>query len=73
MAPRRISNQHDSSPGILDVIRSVLASAFGVQSQKNYKRDFTQVSAVRYVVVGVVFVILFVIGLMLLVSAIIPG
>ena len=62
-----------SSPKLLDVIRSVLASAFGVQSHKNYQRDFAQVSAVRYIVVGVVFFVLFIIGLLLLVKAIVPG
>lgn len=62
-----------SSPKLLDVVRSVLASAFGVQSQKNYQRDFNQVSAVRYLIVGVVFVILFIAGLLLLVKAIVPG
>lgn len=54
------------------MIRSVLASAFGVQTQKNYQRDFSQVSAVRYVVVGVIFVVLFIIGLLLVVQTILP-
>lgn len=62
-----------SSPKLLDVVRSVLASAFGVQSQKNYQRDFTQASAVRYLIVGVVFVLVFIAGLLLLVNAIVPG
>ncbi|QPG05429.1 DUF2970 domain-containing protein [Salinimonas marina] len=50
------------------VIMSVLASAFGVQSQQNYQRDFGQTSILPYVVVGVVFVVVFVIALMLLVT-----
>ncbi|WP_338024819.1 DUF2970 domain-containing protein [Alteromonas antoniana] len=56
-----------TKPGFIAVILSVLASAFGVQSHKNYERDFQQTSPVMYVVVGVVFVILFVISLVFLV------
>ena len=47
---------------------SVLASAFGVQSHRNYQRDFGQSSIVPYVIVGVVFVVIFVVALMVLVT-----
>ncbi|MCV2884370.1 DUF2970 domain-containing protein [Aestuariibacter sp. AA17] len=50
------------------VLKSVAASAFGVQSQSNYERDFKDTSVVPYVVVGVLFVAIFVIGLALLVN-----
>ena len=45
------------------VIKSVSASMFGVQSEKNRQADFQQTSIVPYVVVGVMFVVLMVIGL----------
>lgn len=45
-----------SQPGFLSIVMSVLASAFGVQSQQNYQRDFSQGNLVVYLVIGVVFV-----------------
>lgn len=59
-------------PTLLDIIKSVAASAFGVQSAKNRERDFQQQSIVPYIVVGVVFVLLFILGLVFLVSNIVP-
>ena len=49
---------------------SVLASLFGVQSQKNYQRDFSQSSILPYIIVGVVMVILLVVMLFFLVRII---
>lgn len=45
-----------TKPTILQVIASVLASFFGVQSDRNYQRDFEQTSIVPYIIVGVVMV-----------------
>ena len=55
-------------PTLKQVLFSVLASFFGVQSQSNYQRDFQNQSVVPYVVVGVVMVALLVISLALLVN-----
>jgi hypothetical protein len=57
-----------SSPSLWQVIKSVLASAFGVQSDTNYERDFSHNSIVPYVLVGIVFVVLLVLGLIGVVS-----
>ncbi len=56
-----------TKPGLIAVILSVLASAFGVQSQQNYQRDFNHTSPLLYIIVGVVFVALFVAGLLVFV------
>lgn len=56
-----------SQPGFLSIVMSVLASAFGVQSQQNYQRDFSQGNLVVYLVIGVLFVALFVAALAMLV------
>lgn len=56
-----------TKPGLIAVILSVLASAFGVQSHKNYERDFQQTSPVAYIVIGVLFVAIFVTLLVVLV------
>ncbi|WP_368737480.1 DUF2970 domain-containing protein [Grimontia sedimenti] len=59
--------------GMMDVVKSVFAAMFGVQSDKNRQRDFQQASMVPYIVVGFVFVLVFVLGLMGLVSLITPN
>ena len=56
-----------SKPTLLQVIASVLASFFGVQSDNNYQRDFEQTSVVPYIVVGIVMVIVLIGALLLLV------
>jgi hypothetical protein len=58
---------------LLDVIKSVAASAIGVQSNANRERDFAQNSIIPYVVVGVVFVAIFVLTLALVVSLVLPA
>lgn len=60
-----------SKPTIIQVIKSVLSAAIGVQSGDNRERDFTQGSFTTYVIAGIAFTILFVLGLIFLVSNII--
>lgn len=59
-----------SKPTITQVIKSVLAAAIGVQSNDNRQQDFTQGSLVTYVIAGLIFTVLFVSGLVFLVSTI---
>jgi hypothetical protein len=47
-------------PGLLDVVRSVLASFFGVQSERNRERDFTRGKPQQYILVGLFMTLLFV-------------
>ena len=44
---------------------------FGVQSDANYQRDFEQKSFVPFLIVGVAFVVVFVIGLIIFVNALV--
>lgn len=62
--------EHNTPPGLWSVILSVLASAFGVQSHSNYERDFKHGKMASYILIGVVFVTLLVLGLMLVVKLI---
>lgn len=58
-----MTNQDQRSlqtPTLLQVIGSVLAAAFGVQSNKNRERDFQAGSWKLFVIVGVIGTILFV-------------
>ncbi|MDD1782126.1 DUF2970 domain-containing protein [Enterovibrio sp. ZSDZ35] len=70
---KRTEEPKDNKVGILEIVKSVFAAMFGVQSDKNRQRDFQQASMVPYIVVGVVFVILFVLGLIGVVSLITPS
>lgn len=66
----KTSPKQTSSPSIFQVIKAVSASMLGVQSQKNYQADFKTNSVVPFLIVGVVFVVLFILGLVLLVDVI---
>jgi hypothetical protein len=57
-------------PTITQVIKSVLAAAIGVQSDKNRLKDFEQGSLSTYIIAGVIFTALFVCGLIFLVSTV---
>lgn len=63
-------------PTLLQEIGSVLASFFGVQSRRNRERDFTGGSAKRFIMLGLLFTILFVltvVGIVQLVLRQVPG
>lgn len=49
-----------NKPSVFQVIGSVIAAAFGVQSTSNRERDFTGSSAKPYIIAGVVFTIIFI-------------
>ncbi|WP_100658020.1 DUF2970 domain-containing protein [Alteromonas flava] len=55
-------------PTFWQVITSVMASFFGVQSQANHQRDFTQTSVVPFIVVGIFMVLLLIAGLLMIVD-----
>jgi Protein of unknown function (DUF2970) len=54
----------------MQLIKSVLSAAIGVQSDENRRKAFEQGSLSSYVIAGVIFTALFVGGLILLVSMI---
>lgn len=60
-----------SKPSVIQVIKSVLSAVIGVQSEKNRQKDFEQGSLSTYVIVGIIFIVLFVFGLISLVSVIV--
>lgn len=53
-------DKHGKGPNLLQVVGSVLAAAFGVQSEKNRQRDFQHGNVATFISVGVVATILFV-------------
>jgi len=52
--------QEEKKTTLLQVVGSVLAAMFGVQSSKSYHRDFTKGNPWTYIMVGLIFVTLFV-------------
>lgn len=60
-------------PSIFDVVKSVLASFFGVQSDANRKRDFQQGSPLQFIIVGLILTILFIVGMILIVRFILAS
>ena len=59
-----------SKPTIIQIIKSVLSAAIGVQSEANRQKDSEQIPLSTYIIAGLVFTVLFVSGLILLVSII---
>jgi hypothetical protein len=50
------------------VIKSVAASAIGVQSSKNYEQDFATSNPLPFIIVGIIFVLSFIATLVLWVN-----
>lgn len=70
---------HQSDPGekrkppnFLQVMLSVVAAAFGVQSGKNYERDFSTGNPLAYIAGGLLFTVLFVLAIATVVSLVLP-
>jgi len=49
------------------LVASTVAAAFGVQSSRNRQRDFQAGKPMHFIVAGIVFTVLFVVGMILLV------
>ena len=64
-------NKQKKAPGPLDVMKSVLAAMIGVQSDENRERDFEQGKASHFIIGGIIFVIVFIIVLMNVVSSVV--
>jgi len=62
-----------ANPGVLKIMQSILAGAFGVQSDKRRQEDFASHSPWPYIVAGVLFTAGFVVGLILIVQAVLAG
>ena len=56
--------------GLFEVIGSVFAAAFGVQSDKNRRRDFSKGKPSTYIIAGLIFTVAFVLILVTLVQLI---
>lgn len=58
------------SPSLWQIISSILAAAFGVQSSKNRERDFTQGKTKHFIIGGIIFTILFIVTIVTIVKTV---
>lgn len=70
MSPRTKSSQTETPKtlSLIETIKSVLWAMLGIQSKENLKRDFAHGKASNFIITGLLFVILFVLGLILMVK-----
>lgn len=61
------------TPGLKQVIGSVLAAAFGVQSKQNRERDFQHGKPIVFIVTGIVFTLLFIATVIGVVNAVLSA
>ena len=52
-------DEQEKTPGLRQIIGSVFAAAFGVQSSKNQQRDFKHGKARVFIISGILFTLLF--------------
>lgn len=57
----------------LTTMKSVVAAFFGVQSDDNRKRDFSQGKFLHFAIAGIITVIFFVLSLVLIVNWVLTG
>ena len=53
-------SDNEKKPGFWDVVKSTLAAALGVQSNKNRERDFKHGSIATFAVAGTLFTVIFI-------------
>lgn len=68
-----MNDSKKDEPGFGSIVLSTLAAAFGVQSSKNRERDFVKGNFKAYVVSGLIFVVLFITGIVTLVKFLIAN
>ena len=62
---------HNPTPNWRQVIGSVMAAAFGVQSKQNRERDFEHGKPIIFIAAGIIFTVLFVVAMIAIVSTVI--
>lgn len=60
-----------AEPNLLQIIKSVLSAAIGIQSDANRKKDFTSGSPGIYLAVGLIATLTFILTIVLIVAAVV--
>lgn len=66
---RKPEQEEIKPPTLLETVFSVLASFFGVQSEKNRRRDFTSGKPIVFIGVAIVLTVVFIFTLVLIVNS----
>lgn len=69
----RKDQQKPKGPGVFKVMQSILAGAFGVQSDKRREEDFSSHSPWPYIIAGILFTASFVVGLIIIVKLVLAS
>lgn len=69
-APPRDASE-DAELSLLQVMGSVLAAGFGVQSKENKVRDFTRGKPLHFIIAGVVFTLALLVSLVVVVTLVV--
>lgn len=67
-SPRTEPQPPDRAPRFVDIVLSVLAGFFGVQSERNRARDFQHGRPIHYILVGLALTLLFILAVLLAVK-----
>lgn len=67
-APPVDTEEPEQELTLLQMIASVLAAAFGVQSSRNRERDFSRGKPLHFIALGIVFTVLFVLAVVTVVN-----
>ena len=68
MANNDSNAQQTGKPGVGSLVKSILAAAIGVQTDKNREKDFTQGNPLAFIIGGFVFTALFIFTIALIVG-----
>jgi len=68
---RRTDSQGDEDLTLLEVMGSVLAAGFGVQSKENKVRDFTRGKPAHFIIAGVAFTLALLVSLVVVVALVV--
>ncbi len=66
-------NKPNPKPNFFQIVLSVIAAAFGVQSSKNRERDFKGGNIYVYIAAGVIFTAVFVVAVILIVRLVLAN
>jgi hypothetical protein len=72
-ANQNTEKSDNKSVSLWAIIGSVFAAAFGIQSDENRKRDFRKGRPTDFIVMGVIFVVILITGMILFVHSVIPS
>jgi len=65
-------SQDQQKPGALDLLKSTLSAAIGVQSNANREKDFKHGNIKTFVLAGIIFTILFIGTVVTVVNLVVP-